>query len=62
MNLKGSPWGKNLTVAAHIKTDRLLKQKIYRCAEQCTIQGDQDHFLAKEMLISLSILKLHKNP
>ena len=26
------------------------------------IQGDQDHFLPKEMLISLSILKLHKNP
>ena len=26
------------------------------------IQGDQDHFLCKEMLISLSILKLHKNP
>ena len=26
------------------------------------IQGDQDHFYAKEMLISLSILKLHKNP
>ena len=26
------------------------------------IQGDQDHFLAKEMLISPSVLKLHKNP
>ena len=26
------------------------------------IQGDQDHFYAKEMLISHSILKLHKNP
>ena len=26
------------------------------------LQGDQDHFLAKEMLISPSILKLHKNP
>ena len=26
------------------------------------IQGDQDHFLPKEMLISLSILKLNKNP
>ena len=27
-----------------------------------SIQGVQDHFLRKEMLISLSILKLHKNP
>ena len=26
------------------------------------IQGDQDHFFTKEMLISPSILKLHKNP
>ena len=26
------------------------------------IQGDQDHFFPKEMLISPSILKLHKNP
>ena len=26
------------------------------------IQGDQDHFLSKEMLISPLILKLHKNP
>ena len=26
------------------------------------VQGDQDHFLCKEMLISPSILKLHKNP
>ena len=26
------------------------------------LQGVQDHFLSKEMLISLSILKLHKNP
>ena len=26
-----------------------------------TIQGVQDHFLCKEMLISPSILKLHKN-
>ena len=26
------------------------------------LQGDQDHFLCKEMLISPSILKLHKNP
>ena len=26
------------------------------------LQGDQDHFFPKEMLISLSILKLHKNP
>ena len=26
------------------------------------VQGVQDHFLCKEMLISLSILKLHKNP
>ena len=26
------------------------------------IQGGQDHFFPKEMLISLSILKLHKNP
>ena len=25
------------------------------------IQGDQDHFFPKEMLISPSILKLHKN-
>ena len=30
------------------------------CAHE--IQGDQDHFLPKEMLISPSILKLHKNP
>ena len=29
---------------------------------QRKVQGDQDHFYAKEMLISLSILKLHKNP
>ena len=27
-----------------------------------SLQGDQDHFLCKEMLISPSILKLHKNP
>ena len=26
------------------------------------LQGGQDHFFPKEMLISLSILKLHKNP
>ena len=26
------------------------------------VQGDQDHFFPKEMLISPSILKLHKNP
>ena len=26
------------------------------------VQGDQDHFFTKEMLISPSILKLHKNP
>ena len=26
------------------------------------LQGDQDHFFPKEMLISPSILKLHKNP
>ena len=26
------------------------------------VHGDQDHFLCKEMLISGSILKLHKNP
>ena len=26
------------------------------------LQGDQDHFLSKEMLISPLILKLHKNP
>ena len=26
------------------------------------LQGGQDHFLPKEMLISTSILKLHKNP
>ena len=26
------------------------------------VQGDQDHFLCKEMLISPSILKLQKNP
>ena len=26
------------------------------------VQGDQDHFFTKEMLISLSILKLQKNP
>ena len=26
------------------------------------LQGDQDHFFPKEMPISLSILKLHKNP
>ena len=26
------------------------------------VQGGQDHFFPKEMLISLSILKLHKNP
>ena len=30
---------------------------------QCSwVQGDQDHFLCKEMLLSPSILKLHKNP
>ena len=29
---------------------------------QIYVQGDQDHFYAKEMLISPSILKLHKNP
>ena len=27
-----------------------------------TLQGDQDHFFSKEMLITPSILKLHKNP
>ena len=26
------------------------------------VQGDQDHFFTKEMLISPSLLKLHKNP
>ena len=26
------------------------------------VQGGQDHFFPKEMLISLLILKLHKNP
>ena len=26
------------------------------------LQGDQDHFLCKEMLITPLILKLHKNP
>ena len=31
-------------------------------ANQTVVQGDQDHFLSKEMLISPSILKLHKNP
>ena len=31
-------------------------------SRDCNIQGVQDHFLSKEMLISLSILKLHKNP
>ena len=30
--------------------------------ESSFLQGGQDHFLPKEMLISPSILKLHKNP
>ena len=33
-----------------------FKQSLFR------LQGDQDHFFTKEMLISPSILKLHKNP
>ena len=41
-----------------------LLDKTRKCKikHRVPIQGDQDHFLAKEMLISLSILKLHKNP
>ena len=41
---------------------------VHKCNQSChnnksnEIQGDQDHFLSKEMLITLSILKLHKNP
>ena len=34
----------------------------YRGRLLVKVQGDQDHFYAKEMLISLSILKLRKNP
>ena len=37
-------------------------EKPQECKTCGQIQGDQDHFFTKEMLISLSILKLHKNP
>ena len=38
----------------------LIGTHIHEC--NTGVQGDQDHFLCKEMLISRSILKLHKNP
>ena len=40
----------------------LCFSKRRRFISQKVVQGDQDHFLSKEMLISPSILKLHKNP
>ena len=35
---------------------------IMKVRQNPTLQGGQDHFFPKEMLISLSILKLHKYP
>ena len=47
----------------------LIKRKLYRVEIRAflqkalkSLQGVQDHFLCKEMLISHSIFKLHKNP
>ena len=37
-------------------------KKLEGFLETVLLQGDQDHFLSKEMLLSPSILKLHKNP
>ena len=38
----------------------LAKNKLMHIVK--VLQGDQDYFYAKEMLISLSIFKSHKNP
>ena len=46
----------NLSLAKFVHFSRAILNLIPN------VQGDQDHFLAKEMLISPSILKLHKNP
>ena len=44
----------------NLRPNMLLSQLML--GENPVLQGDQDHFLIKEMLISLSILQLHKNP
>ena len=41
---------------AKIHSQSILNDK------QTDLQGDQDHFLSKEMLISPLFLQLHKNP
>ena len=59
----------DLTLARNNSKIDYFKKYFYLCKHLVKIllykfhlQGDQDHFLSKEMLISPSILKLHKNP
>ena len=50
-------FGKNYAYLANLIFENLSFHCLFSL-----LQGDQDHFLAKEMLISPSILKLLKNP
>ena len=53
-------WQKNTVLPTFMNIQLCKKDSLE--VKKLTVQGDQDHFYAKEMLISPSILKLHKNP